>query len=248
VIGVPAQSLHLIDDLPHGLPGSSMMSDSYFTALSRAGGLPWLIPLLADDPDTLRAIFDRLDGLLLAGGVDVDPDFYGAVRAERCGKIDRDRDRVELPLTRWALEEGKPVLGICRGVQLLNVAMGGTLVQDCSYLENPDKHDYYPSEGWERDHLAHEVQLTTGSRLREIFGAPSILVNSSHHQVLERVARALAVTGVAPDGVVEAIEGSGRSFLAGVQWHPELLIDSDAGSQRLFDAFVGAAAEFAGAR
>src|SRR5438105_4115566 len=165
LIGVTTQTLHSIAAIPPELPQSAVMNQRYYIALALAGAAPVLVPLLADEPDALRAVFDRLDGILLPGGVDVDPAQFGEPPHSRLGNIDPARDRTEIMLTRWAIEEKKPVLGLCRGLQIINVALGGTLYQDLE-AEYPDaiKHDYFPTYGFERDDLAHGVTLTPGAR------------------------------------------------------------------------------------
>jgi putative glutamine amidotransferase len=127
VIGIPTQTL---EGAPGHLPRSWIVSQRYVRALIAVGAVPWIIPLIDDDPETLRSIYDQLDGLFLMGGVDVDPGTYGDERHPMCERSDLDRDRTELMLVRWTLEDQKPVLGVCRGLQLLNVLYGGTLWQD----------------------------------------------------------------------------------------------------------------------
>ena len=139
IIGITTQTLHAIDGIPAALPQSWVMNQRYFLAATIVGGVPWIIPLLDDDPETLRAIYDRLDGILIPGGVDMDPATFGEERRPALGAIDPARDRVELQLTRWAIEDRKPVLGLCRGVQVINVALGGTLYQDLE-PELPARH------------------------------------------------------------------------------------------------------------
>src|SRR6185437_3525882 len=161
VIGITTQTL---DAIPGELPRCWVMSQRYVLALAEAGGVPQLVPLLCDDPETLRLIYERLDGILLPGGVDIDPSVYGAARSPLCGRTDPDRDQTELMLTRWAMEERKPVLGICRGAQLINVAAGGTLYQDiATERTGAIKHDYFPNgEQNPRNQLVHDVELTGG--------------------------------------------------------------------------------------
>lgn len=245
VIGIPTQNLKSIDRIPEDLPDSWIMNQRYFMACVSVGAIPWMVPLLDEDEETLRGIYDRLDGIFIAGGVDVDPSSYGEERHELCGRVDLPRDRVELALTRWALEDGKPVFGVCRGMQVINVAAGGTLVQDCSLWENPIKHDYFPGAGWARDYLAHDLRVAEGSRLHAAFGATEVKINSMHHQAVQRIGEGLAATAWAPDGLVEAVEGTDPDhFLVGVQWHPEMLIDTHAGTKRLFEDFIEAANQF----
>jgi putative glutamine amidotransferase len=224
VIGIPTQTLHAIEGIPERLPASWVMNQRYFLTVTAAGAVPWMVPLLADDRDTLREIYDRLDGVLLAGGVDVDPATYGAERRPACGVSDPARDAVELQLTRWALEDDKPLFGICRGLQVLNVARGGTLLQDIA-SERPAslKHDYLPTAGWSRDHLAHPVTLAEDSALRRALPAATVPVNSMHHQGIDRLGGGLRPTALAPDGLVEGIEVDNGGYAVAVQWHPEAM-------------------------
>ena len=245
VIGVTTQTLQAIDGIPPGIPNSWLMNHRYFTALTSVGAVPWMVPLLAHDTTTLRAIYEHLDGIFLPGGVDVDPASYGAEREPCCGRTDVPRDEVELALTRWALDEGKPVLGVCRGMQIVNVARGGTLVQDCETgLPAAIKHDYFPTQGYERDHLAHTIRVAPDSRLAAAFGAETVRVNSMHHQGIATLGAGLSPTAWAEDGLVEALEADAEGYAVAVQWHPEMLIDSDAGTRRLFETFIHAALEF----
>jgi putative glutamine amidotransferase len=249
VIGVPTQTLQVIDGIPEGLPHSWVMNHRYFLALTSVGAIPWMVPLLDDDTETLRGIYERLDGVFIAGGVDVDPASYQAERRELCGRTDRARDRVELLFTRWALEEGKPVLGVCRGMQVINVVAGGTLYQDCTD-EHPDaiKHDYFPNAGYARDYLAHSVRVAPGTRLHRIFGADVVRVNSMHHQGIRELGPGMLASAFSPDGLIEALEVEDDRFVIGVQWHPEMLIDQDAPTHRLFSDFIDAAREFGESR
>jgi putative glutamine amidotransferase len=183
-----------------------------------------------------------MDGILIPGGVDVDPAAFGATPHEKLGRIDPARDRVELQLVKWAVEDRKPLLGLCRGLQVINVALGGTLYQDLE-AEYPHaiKHDYFPNYGFERDYLAHEVALAPGSRLRHALAAEQIPVNSMHHQGIKVLGRGLAASATAPDGLIEAAESSDDSFLVGVQWHPEVFDSTDPNTEHLFDGFIAAA-------
>ncbi|HEX7238779.1 MAG TPA: gamma-glutamyl-gamma-aminobutyrate hydrolase family protein [Longimicrobiaceae bacterium] len=245
VIGIPTQNLQSIDRIPEDLPASWVMNQRYFLACTSVGAVPWMVPLLDEDPETLRAIYERLDGIFLAGGVDMDPASYGEERHELCGRTDLPRDAVELQFARWAMEDGKPVLGVCRGMQVINVAAGGTLLQDCGeQFEGAIKHDYFPGAGWARDYLAHEIRVAPDTRLRRLFGAETVMVNSMHHQGIRRLGEGLVGSAVSPDGLLEALEGSGDAFLVGVQWHPEMLIDTDEGTRRLFEEFIESANRF----
>lgn len=242
LIGIPAQTLQAIDDIPEGLPHSWVMNSRYFVAAAEAGAVPVVIPLFDEDTDTLRAVYDRLDGVLLAGGVDMDPLTFGEPPHPALGRTDPARDAVELSLAKWAIADRKPILGLCRGHQVLNVALGGTLWQDIgAQIPNALKHDYFPNAGYSRDYLAHEVAIVPGSRLDAAFQARSIPVNSMHHQAVKELAAALHVSARAPDGVVEAVESGTDHYLVGVQWHPEIFDNRDARTRRLFRSFVEAA-------
>jgi putative glutamine amidotransferase len=247
VIGVPTHTLQALGGIPAECPPSWVMSQRYVNTLAAAGALPWLVPLLADE-GAVRGMYDELDGVFLPGGADIDPASFGAARHPKTdARTDPPRDRVELDFTRWALADGKPLLGVCRGIQILNIACGGTLWQDVAdERAGSIKHDYFPFGGqsWARDHLAHPVRVAAGSRLAEALGTGDVRVNSMHHQGVRDLAPGLAVTAVAPDGLVEGVELVGHHYAVGVQWHPEVLTETDAGMRRLFAAFVQAAAEF----
>jgi putative glutamine amidotransferase len=242
LIGITTQTLQAIDGIPAGVPHSVVMNQRYYQAAAMAGAAPVLIPLL-DDRDALRAIYERMDGILIPGGVDVDPATFGEAAHERLGSIDPDRDRVEMQLVKWAVEDGKPVLGLCRGLQVINVALGGTLYQDLE-AQYPDsiKHDYFPTYGFARDHLAHDVALEHGSRLHRLTEAHRIPVNSMHHQGIKVLADALIPSAFAPDGLIEAAELPGGRFVVGVQWHPEVFEMTDRPTRHVFRDFIAASA------
>jgi putative glutamine amidotransferase len=240
VIGVATQTLE--PGPGQQLPACWIMGQRYVRVLASAGAVPWLVPLLQGDEDTLRAISERLDGVFLTGGVDVDPSCYGEERHPLCGATDPARDWTELRLVRWAVADGKPVLGVCRGIQLINVAAGGTLYQDVTAQHaRAIKHDYFPAGGFTRDQLTHPVRVVEGSRLAGILASAETAVNSMHHQGIKALAPGLAATAFAPDGLIEAVEGRNGQFLVGVQWHPEELADRHAPMRRLFTAFLEAA-------
>jgi putative glutamine amidotransferase len=232
-IGVTCSSL-----LTEASPARVGLNEPYVRALVRAGAAPVLLPQLTDR-SRLRRLYDLLDGLLLPGGGDVDPARYGEARHEKCGPVSQELDEVELALTHWAADDGKPVLAICRGVQVLNVALGGTLYQDI-VAQIPAAAEHAQHRLGPRDFLAHTVDIAPGSRLASILGATSLPVNSLHHQAVKDVAPGLAVVARTPDSLIEALEADNHPFALGVQWHPEELVDRDARSQKLFDALVGA--------
>lgn len=215
-------------------------AEAYVQAVYRAGGLPMLIPLGIGKPD-LAALLSRLDGLLLTGGGDIAPERYGGQPHPRVYDIDPDRDRMELDLVKLAVDAGKPLLGICRGFQVVSVALGGSLYEDI-LDQHPEalKHDYFPD--YPRDRLAHPVRVIPDSRLAEILGSTELEVNSLHHQGVRQVPAALHTTALAPDGIPEAVELPGHPFGLAVQWHPEWL-QAHAPMRRLFEAFVEEAKE-----
>jgi len=216
--------------------GASVVPQSYLRALEIAGGVPLLMPI-TDQESTLQALYSRLDGLLLAGGVDIDPVRFGESPHPELGKVDAQRDWVELTLTPWALADGLPVLGICRGIQTLSVAAGGSLWQDiATQVPGALQHTYYPDYPYSR--LSHSVQLEPDSRLADFLGDLELEVNSLHHQAVKDAGTGLWVTARSPDGIIEAIEGDGEAWVVGVQWHPEWLLDDDPRMRHLFEAFV----------
>jgi putative glutamine amidotransferase len=215
-----------LDDLLEGI----------VAGVERAGGLPLLIPLGLSD-ETLRGLYRQLDGLLLSGGGDIEPGRYGLAATALVGGVDAERDRTEFVLIDFLIDDDKPFFGICRGAQVLNVALGGTLYRDMSEHDGAMKHAYYPD--LPRDLRPHEIKIEEDSVLAKILGEPIVTVNSLHHQAINEVAARLRVTALAPDGVVEAIEMPHRPFALGVQWHPESLPDAPE-MRALFEAFVEA--------
>jgi len=210
-------------------------------AVARAGGLPVYIPTGLDE-DSLRALYERLDGVLLPGGSDVDPAYYHEAAHPALKAIDVKRDWTELTLARWVVEDDRPLFGICRGHQVINVALGGSLVQDIpSQVETTLVHD--ASDELPRSARIHDIEIAPDSRLASILGTSHVMVNSLHHQSVARPAPDVSVTAYAPDGVIEALELPERRFALSVQWHPEDLCADDVTMQGLFDAFVQAARE-----
>jgi putative glutamine amidotransferase len=215
-----------------------VVTEAYVQAVAVAGGCPVMVPL-GLSPILLDGLLARLDGLLFTGGGDIDPSFYGAAPHPKVGDVDLDRDGVELYLLEKAVGQGKPFLGICRGLQLINVGLGGMLYADIT-AQRPGalRHDYYPD--YPRDYLAHAVEIRAGSRLAGILGASQVEVNSLHHQGIDRLAPGLASVASAPDGIVEAVELPEHPFGLAVQWHPEWL-GLHAPMRALFQAFIKAA-------
>lgn len=211
--------------------------DAYARAITDAGGLAVLIPTVGtlDAPEELLA---RLDGIVFSGGGDIEPRRYGETYQGRLVEVYQARDDVELRILKHALEIKKPILGICRGIQLLNVGLGGTLYPDLA--TEPGGTIVHDQPGNERAFLVHTVQLEGGSRVAQIAGETSLSVNSHHHQGLKEIATVLRIAGRSPDGLVEAVEMPDRPFAVAVQWHPEWLTDQPP-TRRLFRAFIDAA-------
>ena len=212
---------------------------SYTQAISAAGGIPVLIPQGLSEDD-LQALLQRVDGLLLPGGGDVAPESYQGRPHPTMWGIDRERDRTEMLVSRLAMAQEKPLLAICRGIQIFNVALGGTLWEDLgSMRSNGVVHnmlDTYP-----RNHLAHTVTIVPDSTLARSLDRTETWVNSLHHQGLKELSPELTVTATAPDGLVEAVEVDGHPFALAVQWHPENLIADDPAMLNLFKSLIGAA-------
>jgi len=240
VIGIPCNSATR--------PGSNVVvygnNQSYVRAVQRAGGIALLIPA-GHDADAIEVICSRLDGLLLSGGCDVDPERYGEERIATCQAPDPERDELELALAAWALDAAVPILGICSGMQLLNVACGGTLYQDLE-TQQPEaaRHDLADIG---RTYRGHGIRLQQHWQLSEILGAARYDVNSLHHQAVARPGEHVEIVGWSPDGVAEAMEVDGHPFALAVQFHPEELEGDpeqpDEPSRALFRAFVRACSE-----
>jgi len=205
----------------------------YSDAVEKAGGiavmLPW--PLV---PEHLSSLIDRLDGILLPGGHDIDPKYYDEAPNPQLGSIDADHDAAEIALVHATLAARKPLFCICRGMQVLNVALGGSLYQDLATQYpstlNHDQDDYLLTP--------HAIDVVPGSLLHTIVGTTSLAVNSMHHQALHHIGARLVVTAKAPDGIVEAVEIPDHPFALAVEYHPEALVEADPLALRLFTAFV----------
>ena len=217
-------------------PGYHSMREDYVRSVEQSGAIPVVLPPL--QPEDAEPVLDRIDGLVLSGGVDVDPVLYGRTPHPKLGRVDRRRDDFELALTRKALARDLPILAICRGQQLLNVAIGGTLIQDLPSESRGAVTHHAPGR---RTRRSHPVEVASASRLGEVLGAGTLSVNSFHHQAIERLGHGLVVSARCPgDGVIEGVEMPGRSFVVGVQWHPESFWNETASFQSLFDAHVTA--------
>lgn len=210
--------------------------DRYIHAVDLAGGIALIIPP-DPAPERAAAILDRIDALLLPGGDDIDPALYGAARHARLGPCDAMHDEADFALVREALRRRMPVLGICRGQQVLNVALGGTLYQDLP-TERPSDLTHATRDFTA---LTHTVAIDAGTPHRAIIEAAEVPTNSLHHQAIRDLGEGVQVTAHAPDGVIEGIAVAGQPFALAVQYHPEALVDTHEHAHRLFAAFVHAA-------
>lgn len=213
-----------------------VLAHDYLTSVWNAGAIPLIIPV-DEDKNRAAEMLDMADGLLLSGGNDISPEIYGG-KAEKCGRVDTARDLMELSLLNRAIETDKPILGICRGIQLINAALGGTVYQDL------------PSEGFsphflspcERTQPSHKITVKPDTMLASIIGEGEHGVNSYHHQAVKELSPHASACAESEDGVTEAIEIRALRFVLAVQWHPEMMTDSDE-QQAIFRAFVNAASK-----
>ncbi|HUF93818.1 MAG TPA: gamma-glutamyl-gamma-aminobutyrate hydrolase family protein [Candidatus Limnocylindria bacterium] len=219
-------------------PERAYVNASYLRAVEGAGGIPVLLPPHLSE-QARRALWERLDGVLLTGGGDIDPARFNEPAHPAVAEVSTLRDALEIEVVERALDDGIPLLAICRGLQVLNVALGGTLYQDLL----ADKASHVAHRQKEpRDRATHAVKVMgEGTRLASIAGAPEIEVNSFHHQAIKRLAGRLKDVAWAPDGVIEAVEMEGDHFVLAVQWHPEDLVEHDPAARGLFAALTAAA-------
>ncbi|MDV6376960.1 gamma-glutamyl-gamma-aminobutyrate hydrolase family protein [Sporosarcina sp. GW1-11] len=219
--------------------GDMLVQSRYIRAIRRAGGVPVILPV---GMYGIEDICGRLDGLLLIGGEDVDPILYGEEPHEKLGKVVPERDEMELALVNSMIDQDKPVLAICRGHQLLNVAFGGTLYQDIHAQMSGDLFQHLQLK--DLKFATHTVDIVPDSKLAQIAGTSEIRVNSLHHQAVKDVKSPLVVTAVAKDGMIEALESTAHRFVVGLQWHPEAMADrQDTMAIKLFEEFIEAATD-----
>ena len=238
VIGITAS----IEHRPPAFGETYALSRKYAEGVLQAGGVPVIVPHNLGE-DSLRALLDRLDGVLLSGGGDLDPVLFGEETHPATCEIEPDRDRVELTLARWIVEREVPFLAICRGIQVLNVALGGSLLQDIP-TQVPDALPHsFDRKTTPRNYLAHPVKIDPNSQLARIMQLEAASTNSWHHQSIKQAADRLRVAAVAGDGVIEAVEVPGQRFAIGVQWHPEWLFEERLEHRRLFEELVRASTD-----
>lgn len=238
VIGIPADH-DRGGDGPLAHP-RWQLNQTYVSAVYDAGGLPLILPVL---PEAAEQLIGMLDGVVLSGGGDMDPSLYGRVRHAATDGVSPERDDLELRVFAAARERGLPILGICRGHQVINVAMGGTLIQDLPD-ERPssvEHRQHLAGLDLKRDDVSHPVELNAGCRLAAIYGTTTVMTNSYHHQAVDDPAPGIVITGRAEDGTVESFEAPGEPFLVAMQWHPEALYRKHTEHVRPFLALIDAA-------
>jgi len=244
--GQPARrpSIGITPDLNASRPDSPFplyeLKVPYGEAVLRAGGLPFALPY-TDDPACIEAYLDRVSGLLVTGGAfDIPPEAYGEEAREGLGALKVSRTTFEAALMRAALKRNMPVLGVCGGMQLLNVVLGGTLYQDIA-RELPGARQHEQTHA--RDQPQHPVEVKDGTQLAEALGRGPLMANSTHHQAVKTVGEGVVLSALAPDGVVEAIEAPKYAFALGVQWHPEYLLHTIPNHVGLYKLFIAKARE-----
>ncbi len=211
------------------------IGENYILAVKEAGGIPIIMPYSSDNI-VIEELLERIDGLLITGGnFDINPAFYGEMPIEKTGKFNEKRTVFEMEITKTALKADKPILGICGGEQLLNVATGGSLFQDIETQVNGAKSH---QQKIPKSDPYHPVNIEPGTKLHSILRCKTISTNSTHHQSIKKLGKNLAINAIAEDGIIEGIESINHRFILGVQWHPEYLYKKGKPFERLFKAFV----------
>lgn len=238
IIGINSTRL-LKPETPYSHSVMDSISNDYVESIIKAGGIPIILPILSDE-ESIRQQIKLLDGVLLTGGIDINPLLYNEEPSPKLGFIYPDKDNFDILIVKIALELKKPILAICRGHQILNVALGGTLYQDLSYIDGCYiKHHQQSKDGA----ASHTLNITANSILYKILG-DSIISNSFHHQAIKDLAPGFKVTAYSKDNVIEAIEKCDEEFVVGVQFHPEIMTAyGDNNMLKLFQAFIKASSK-----
>jgi putative glutamine amidotransferase len=213
----------------------SLASNNYLSAVENAGGVPLYIPI-SENVEDIKSYLDVIDGIIFSGGEGVDPLKFGENPSQKISYISHSRDKFELSLFQEAYDRDMPILGICRGTQLINVALGGTLYQDV-FSQVPNCHGHMP-QGMQVYDLFHQIDIDKNSKLFDIFKSTELEVNSFHHQAIKDIGKDLKVIAASKDGIIEGIESLSRKFLVGVQWHPEDLTLKHKEFLKLFKALI----------
>ena len=216
------------------------LQPTYTRALEKSGGIPIILPYIKEEV-TLDSYIDICDGFLFTGGADIDPMHYGEGKRASCGIIEPYRDEFELKFFKKAISSKKPILAICRGAQLVNVALGGTLYQD---IPSEVQTEILHRQNEPQSATFHSVKLVQDAPLFDLIGTAEMTVNSIHHQAIKRLADGLTVMATADDGIIEAVCLSAEQYLRAFQWHPERLYDDDALNHKIFDDFIRACRKF----
>ena len=213
---------------------SYWMLPGYMKGIEQAGGIPLMLPLTSDE-ENLQQLAEELDGFLYAGGQDISPNLYAQRRSRMCGQCCHERDEMETILFRMVYEQDKPLLGICRGIQCINVVMGGTLYQDLPSEHSSDtEHHQIPPY----DVPVHSVKIIGDSPLYKLLKKETLMVNSYHHQAILTLAPKVSAMAVSEDGLIEAVCVPKKRFIWGIQWHPELSCLVDENSRKIFSEFI----------
>ena len=233
IVGVLG-SILLMESGPFPGLERTYVNHDYITAIESAGGIPLLLPVIEDEKDVARQL-EGLDALVLSGGYDLRPDCYGEEPLQEMGFVWPEMDRHQLAAARTAAELGKPMLGICRGMQVLNVAFGGSLYQDLN--EQTSSRQQHVQKG--RRHLgSHWVEVEKDSLLAEFVGAGELYTNSFHHQAIKELAPCFKVCAKAKDGIIEGFEATGGTMILGLQWHPEMMAQNDKKMAAIFRGLI----------
>lgn len=235
VIGIAGEVYHHPQDTAFKKYERHFCGDAFVIKAREAGGIALMIPYIKNFTDEM--IFDyisSIDGLLLPGGVDIDPSFYNESKAEECGMTDKLLDYFHIALILETIKQKKPILGICRGAQIINVSLGGTLYQDVRYFKEGINH--FDLDNYEK--TTHSIKIVSDTKLKSILNVDETTVNSLHHQLIKDVAKNLRVNAFGSDGNIEGIESVDNSFILGVQWHPETMVENSKLMNILFKSFI----------
>lgn len=234
VIGISASMLVTEEGACLGSE-QAYVNKHYIKALTAVGAAPLLLPIIENNDSLIRVQLQKVDGLLLSGGYDVNPLLYGEEPLPELEYILPERDEYEIKLIQLALEMNKPILGICRGMQILNVACGGTLYQDLTQFSL--KHLKHQQKS-KTDTASHTVEFLENTKLRSIMDVDATKINTFHHQAIKDLAPGFIVNAKAKDGIIEGFEKNGEQFIMGLQWHPEMMMDRDASMLKIFCSFI----------